>query len=405
MDLEDIQLIEMLYFRRTNLLILGGFMKLLFQAYSQRFCLNQECVQQQLLNLVSINPIGKQFPCVSSYKRNFIGKLISLFTEYFKQDNSDSEDLFPYEIYEYYSDALKPIQYDCDILRIKDSGENDMKLQLINHLEEQLKNDCHLGFSTFFLPGSTTRMASILETNQIVVDGTTGFRVWPATLHLIDYLLEHNQVETNKHEHNFNVLELGAGSGLLGIALIKLGQFKNFHYTFTDHKQSVLERIKLNLLINDLPFQSSTNISVCELDWFKTQESEAMKNENQYDLILATDVVFDPIITDALIQTLEQLFDNKRTNFMEKPFWPKCFICCADRDASLQEYFRKQIENVGFHISIVERMERPKWYQLMMKRIEIAASNLANEQIESFQQLTLKDSDIVSTLVYCITKN
>src|SRR5699024_1719686 len=94
----------------------------------------------------------------------------------------------------------------------------------------------NIGFSTYKVSQSLS--VSIFETNQIVSEGTTRFRTWPAALHLMDYLLNCGSTNTDR-----SVIEVGAGSGLLGIGLPKNGLFRDAKYMFTDHKASLLERI------------------------------------------------------------------------------------------------------------------------------------------------------------------
>lgn len=50
-------------------------------------------------------------------------------------------------------------------------------------------------------------------------------------------------------EFHRRIIELGAGSGLLGLALLKYSE-KIFSYTFTDYSSMILNLLQQNVLLN-----------------------------------------------------------------------------------------------------------------------------------------------------------
>ncbi|CAF1376465.1 unnamed protein product [Adineta steineri] len=61
-----------------------------------------------------------------------------------------------------------------------------------------------------------------------------GFSSWPAAISLGDYLMKRIHLLGNKC-----IIELGAGSGLLGLTLLKYSA-KILSYTFTDYSPMIL---------------------------------------------------------------------------------------------------------------------------------------------------------------------
>ncbi|CAK8675138.1 unnamed protein product [Clavelina lepadiformis] len=96
-----------------------------------------------------------------------------------------------------------------------------------------------------------------------------------------------------------NVLELGAGTGLVGMAMAKLGA----NVTVTDVKKALpllQENIELNFPTNDNNSSTATPI-VKELEW----GIHLHKHTCCYDLIVGADIIYMEDSYDALITTLK----------------------------------------------------------------------------------------------------
>ncbi|XP_023565916.1 protein N-lysine methyltransferase METTL21A isoform X2 [Octodon degus] len=95
-----------------------------------------------------------------------------------------------------------------------------------------------------------------------------------------------------------SAVELGAGTGLVGIVAALLGA----HVTVTDRKVA-LEFLKSNVQAN-LPPHVQTNTVVKELTWGQNLESFS---PGEFDLILGADIIYlEETFTD-LLQTLDYL--------------------------------------------------------------------------------------------------
>lgn len=127
---------------------------------------------------------------------------------------------------------------------------------------------------------------SLLENRSVISGaGTTGLRTWEAALHLGSYLV--SCPETAALIRGKNVLELGAGTGLLSIMCA--GCLAAKHVYATDGDDGVVEALKENAAINHLP-----NISIGSLWWGRALQGAWFWEEtklNGLDLVLGADVV------------------------------------------------------------------------------------------------------------------
>lgn len=116
--------------------------------------------------------------------------------------------------------------------------------------------------------------------------------VWDAAVILCTFL-EMGTVDLQKQ----SAIELGAGTGLVGIVAALLGA----NVTITDRKVA-LEFLELNVRAN-LPTHIQQNVSVMELTWGHDLESFS----RTFDLILGADIVYLEDTFEDLLKTLEHL--------------------------------------------------------------------------------------------------
>ncbi|XP_062507802.1 protein-lysine N-methyltransferase EEF2KMT-like isoform X2 [Corticium candelabrum] len=129
-------------------------------------------------------------------------------------------------------------------------------------------------------------------TDKLISMGTTGLQTWPAGLHLAEYLIENKEKVSKKH-----VIELGSGLGLTGITVVKYTAPTK--YVFSDCHPVVLTLLQENVTLN-LPDDHHV-VCVKTIDW---TDNDAIDVSDDFDLMLAADVVYDPDIIVHLVQTL-----------------------------------------------------------------------------------------------------
>lgn len=135
------------------------------------------------------------------------------------------------------------------------------------------------------------------------------FQLWPAATILITLLDNIRGASTplsdlfkrqEKEDSPLRILELGSGTGVVGIAAAAILGAK---ITVTDLPH-VLPNIQFNVDANSKVLeQQSGVVDVAALSWGESQDMEAVGRD--YDLILGSDVVYHDHLYDPLIKTLK----------------------------------------------------------------------------------------------------
>jgi predicted nicotinamide N-methyase len=105
------------------------------------------------------------------------------------------------------------------------------------------------------------------------------------------------------------VIELGSGLGLVGISVLRALEPECF--LFTDCNLSVLDILQKNIELNanEKAFKC-LQYSVEQLDWQHCKENHIFQQD--YDIVLAADVVFDTSLVPSLVSVLSRLLSKQR---------------------------------------------------------------------------------------------
>ncbi|XP_055825581.1 uncharacterized protein LOC129894089 isoform X3 [Solanum dulcamara] len=148
-----------------------------------------------------------------------------------------------------------------------------------------------------------------------------GLQVWRAELVLTDFVL--HVMSTSSDFDKVVALELGAGTGLVGILLARVAKT----VFVTDHGDEVLENCEKNVDLNAEIFHGKASVHVRELDWkdsWPPQEENTSPYKGRYSwtqseieelkkasLVLAADVIYSDDLTNAFFSILKKLMlDN-----------------------------------------------------------------------------------------------
>ena len=124
-------------------------------------------------------------------------------------------------------------------------------------------------------------------------------KLWPSSIALLDLLKAHPHLIQNKH-----VLELGAGIGLP--SLMMAGVTKSIQ--ISDYDKEAVALLKKN--IEHLQLQ---NAEALQLDW------NAIPENMQPDVVLLSDVNYDPAQFDVLIHLIDKFMHQGSTIILSTP--------------------------------------------------------------------------------------
>eukprot|EP00668_Euglena_longa_P038543 GGOE01049569.1.p1 GENE.GGOE01049569.1~~GGOE01049569.1.p1 ORF type:complete len:390 (+),score=97.06 GGOE01049569.1:65-1171(+) len=243
--------------------------------------------QQQVLDRVLCHPRAVAFPPSAAYTRQFVKQYISM-CEGAGQEVADG-------LYEALAAALSA----------------DPSSAPRGH------------YQTYRVSPSVS--ITVQTSDHFIACGTTGLVTWPAAYRLAEWVLHCGSPQFAGKR----VLELGSGSGLLGMLVAQCTSAA--HVTLSDGHELVLDRLKDNLRINGLAANlektphpteddsqnaapttrcasesngecSPSSLTVLQLDWFDFLP--ATLDQVRAEIVLCSDVSYDPGLFPGLTAVL-----------------------------------------------------------------------------------------------------
>ncbi|KAF8079091.1 putative methyltransferase-domain-containing protein [Lyophyllum atratum] len=159
--------------------------------------------------------------------------------------------------------------------------------------------------------GGEYETVTLLESRTTIESGTTGLRTWQASFVLSQYITKHPGLLKDKR-----ILELGSGTGFLGIIITRLQQSSSPNTPcsalwLTDVNEDVLARCRDNIQMPCNRSSSCSQVHYSFLDWTDSQNHERkirlkslLQNDIDADLVLGADIIFDPSLIPALTGVL-----------------------------------------------------------------------------------------------------
>jgi len=143
-----------------------------------------------------------------------------------------------------------------------------------------------------------TLLSVKIQENPKVISGhnTTGLRTWEAAVYLSNYLLQNEHLVQNS-----SVLELGAGTGLVSISLLKSKVPSSV--TITDGSPNLFDNLNASLNLNNLA--GNDNLKCHQYLWGHQETEWALP---QVDYLVGADITYDSSILEDLLTTILDFF-------------------------------------------------------------------------------------------------
>jgi len=168
-----------------------------------------------------------------------------------------------------------------------------------------------------------------LRVHKGIGGGTeTGGMVWPAALVLCAWLMRLPSFA------GLEILELGAGTGLCGLALAQCCRVRRC--TLTDVVPATLSNMLIN--VGRLP-PAAAPCRVAALDWCEPEAFLAAE-ERAPDLILGADLVYEPTLAAPLAATLAALL-SRATLEARDGVTPRALVACVRRTETWDLFVRE----------------------------------------------------------------
>ncbi|XP_024631718.1 methyltransferase-like protein 22 isoform X2 [Medicago truncatula] len=186
-----------------------------------------------------------------------------------------------------------------------------------------------------------------------------GLQVWRAELVLTDFIL--HKALCSSEFHGVIALELGAGTGLVGLLLARTAN----SVFVTDRGNQILDNCVKNVQLNRGLLNNPATIFVRDLDWFDSWPPKARVEEASHtqryswtsreiedaenaSLLLAADVIYSDDLTDAFFSTLERLMSRGSAKVLYMALEKRYNFSFSDLDVVANGYshFRSYLRDV-----------------------------------------------------------
>lgn len=194
---------------------------------------------------------------------------------------------------------------------------DDIYEQLAVKLKEE-KPD--FSYKNFLLQADDSSTFTIKESNSFIRDGTTGLKLWPASMALAEFILQNETLFNGK-----SILELGSGAtGFVGMVLVKACRPEKVYLSDCHDSviETLIENVSLNLIKHKakpleksllvrhrLKVPNGPELGVLNLPWENVDKHvEELKVDVKPDVLLAADVVYDDTLFTDLIKCITTMF-------------------------------------------------------------------------------------------------
>ncbi|KIX92214.1 uncharacterized protein Z520_12095 [Fonsecaea multimorphosa CBS 102226] len=165
-----------------------------------------------------------------------------------------------------------------------------------------------------------------------------GGQLWPAGMVLAKYMLKHHRTGSLRGK---SVVEIGAGGGLVGLALaLGCEDFDDGHKIYITDQIPMLALMRKNIALNKLEDKVVAEV----YDWGTAPPPTILSPGTQQhpDIVLAADCVYFEPAFPLLLQTLTDLVGPETT----------CYFCFKKRRKADMRFIRDMMKN--FHVDYVE---------------------------------------------------
>jgi predicted nicotinamide N-methyase len=210
------------------------------------------------------------------------------------------------------------------------------------HLYQDLINDAtKMPEDIFFELANAKTVSYRTKRNKIVsvtqnstIDNSTGGIVWETSYLLATYI--EKKISLDSHP---NVLEVGAGCGLLGIAMALDGA--RVVLTEAENTMATLERNvdanKKTLKKEGGDKSNRGKLKAKQLRWDHESDRTLLEEDAPFNIIVGTDVFFDKKLVAPLMDTMRALSDSKTEVYL--CFQERCAAAHAEFLRISKEYF------------------------------------------------------------------
>lgn len=242
---------------------------------------------------------------------------------------------------------------------------------MVQLLAQELKGQTHMLADVLGLPRATSSTASSSTSPARLLAASNGLHphTTPTPLSLgpmVNCSLRSSNdgnagssSVTKLYSSQLRILELGAGVGLTPVYLHRMKEYQQHVASFlaTDYQESIVDNMRFNMAENGIRLVSDSQAAKCGLergptpplhraallDWLNHDDNEKMFMEDEVDVTLVADCVYDTDVIPALVDTIHLALTARSTapytsgTLRKKPC---CIVVQTHRqDTTMQKFF------------------------------------------------------------------
>jgi len=193
----------------------------------------------------------------------------------------------------------------------------------------------------------------------------TGRRTWEASVVFAKYIEAHSELVLGKSKDNGIVVEVGAGSGVVGISAAATDIPKCVVLTDLKYCHKALRRnAEASIALWSKSKVGRTDIMVKSLNWKCVGTSGVWKNGVIPDVVLGSEVVWLYELVEPLARTLKALCEMR---LVSKGSPPKIYLSYQSRGADLDDELRMIFKANGLRLYLVHHNNLPEAYRFGRK--------------------------------------
>ena len=159
-----------------------------------------------------------------------------------------------------------------------------------------------------------------------IANDNIGWKTWGASYPFSQKVIKNEKlfedIKINQNK-NYTILELGSGTGLAGVTMVKRLQLENVH-NWTLHLTDlpeIIENLEENVILNDTAVKDK--VFVKALDWNDPSEFKKETHNAKFDYVVVCDCLYSPEHPKLVAETISEFLAEDGLLYLELPLRQK----------------------------------------------------------------------------------
>ena len=159
-----------------------------------------------------------------------------------------------------------------------------------------------------------------------IANDNIGWKTWGASYPFAQKVIEDDalfELISTQMDKTFNILELGSGTGLAGVSIVKklqMKQLSNWNLYLTDLPE-IVGNLEENVILNNINIDNK--VFVDALDWKQPSEFKSKTNITKFEYVVVCDCLYSPEHPKLVANAIDEFLDKDGLLYIELPLREK----------------------------------------------------------------------------------